>query len=82
MAKWNRFFPNLREVVLELKEDLFLQPQQDDRLGKSAVVIDGVNEVVKRSEIFIKNLEKKSRRGDQMERFQNPPRTFTSNFLI
>ena len=48
MAKWNRFFPNLREVVLELKENLFLRPQQDGRLGKSAVVIDQVNEVVKR----------------------------------
>jgi hypothetical protein len=64
MAKWNRFFPNLREVVLELMENLFLRPQQDGRLGKSAVVIGEVNEVVKRSAIFIRNLErKKPRRG-------------------
>jgi hypothetical protein len=58
MAKWNTFFPNLREVVLELKEDLFPRAQQDDRLGKPAVVIDEVNEVVKRSEFFIRNLER------------------------
>jgi hypothetical protein len=33
-------------------------------------------------QFLLETLREKSRGGDQMERFQNPPRTFTSNFLI